>query len=92
MDITHISAGFMFLSTLVSITLLAIALRAYREYRERSMLFLAAAFTVFTVKSVLVGTSLLFNLVAHESLELVDAMGDLATILLIVAPLFFMRE
>lgn len=85
---TVVSAGFMFLSSAISVLLLVLALRAHSLTRDASMRFLAAAFALFTAKSLLVGISLWVDLLDHEVLELVDAVGDLGTVLLIVLPLF----
>jgi hypothetical protein len=91
MVLTYVSAGVSVLSGLVSVALLIMAVRSRRATGTRGLGWLAAAFTVFAVKSFVVAASLMFDLIGHESLELVDAIGDLATILFIVVPVLLHR-
>lgn len=91
LHIAEASAAFMGISGTISIVLLAIAVKAYRQTKDAAMVFLAGAFTLFALKSFLVGYSLLTGLIGHQTLELVDAVGDLGTILLIVVPVFLRR-
>lgn len=88
----EVSAGFSILSGLIGIGLLVFAVRAYRRTRESMFLFLCGAFSLFTVKAFLVAYSLVTELIGHEVLELVDAVGDLGTIALLLAPLFAGRR
>lgn len=90
--ITEISAGFMVISGILSLFLLVLAINAYRRTRSPSMGFLAGAFTLFALKSFLVGYSIWTGLIEHELLELVDAVGDLGAILLIVVPILLPRR
>jgi hypothetical protein len=85
--ITEVSAGFSALSGLIGIGLLIFAVRAYLRTRERMFAFLVGAFLVFSFKAFLVSYSLLTNVIGHETLELVDAVGDLGTVALLLAPL-----
>ena len=84
--ITEVSAGFVFLSGLASLALVVLSVRAYQRTRDGKFGFLAGAFSVFTGKALLVSYSLYSGLIEHQLLELVDAIGDLATLFLILAP------
>ena len=82
-----VNAWFSFGSALVAVVLLVLALRGYHHTQDPNMTFLAGAFMLFSLKSALVGYSLYTNAIAHDSLELVDGAGDLATLLLLSVPL-----
>lgn len=90
--ITDVSAGLFLFSGLLSIVLLGLALRAYHRTGEATMGFVAGAFTVFAFKSFVVGYSLFAGLVEHTLLELIDGVGDLATVLLFVVPILVPRR
>ena len=83
-----LSAGFSFVSCAISVFLLGMAIRVFARTRDPTMAFLTGAFSLFAFKSFIVGYAVLTNAIEHDSLELVDAMGDLATVLLLVTPLF----
>ena len=83
-----LSAGFSFLSAAVSLFLLWMAIRVFARTRDPTMAFLTGAFSLFAFKSFIVGYALVTNAIQHDSLELMDAMGDLATLLLLVTPIF----
>ena len=85
-DVSSWSSGFSLASGLISLGLVGFALNAFRRFGDPAMGFVTGAFTVFAVKSFLVAYSLFADLIAHELLELVDTVGDLATVLLLVAP------
>jgi hypothetical protein len=87
--IIEISAGFSVLSGLVGIGLLMFAIRAYLRTRETMFAFLTGAFMVFTFKALLVAYALWTDAIGHETLELIDAIGDLGTVALLLAPLLF---
>jgi hypothetical protein len=89
--ITEVSAGFMFLSGVVSLLLLSLSIKGYRRSKNPAMAFVAGAFSIFAIKSFFVGYAILARAVEHESLELIDAIGDLATILMFVFPIFWPR-
>lgn len=88
-NIHELSASFMAVSTLVAISLLFLAIKAYRQSRDPSLAFVGAAFTLFSVKSLIVGYALLTGSIQHTYLELVDAVGDLGTVVLFVIPIFW---
>ncbi len=76
---------------LLSAVLLVFAVRSFTRTRDPSMAFVAGAFTMFMLKDALVAYSLQTGLIPHETLELVDATGDLGTVLLLVIPIFWSR-
>lgn len=91
-SVPHISgfvAAFLWSSAALSVLLVAFAVRAYRRGRNPDMAFVASAFVLFMLKDALVAYSLQSGLIPHETLELVDAAGDLGTVLLLVLPLFW---
>lgn len=85
----ELSAGFSLLSALVSFILLGLALGAFRHNRRSPFAFLAAAFGIFAAKSLIVAYSVWADAIHHDSLELIDAVGDLTTILLLTIPIFW---
>ena len=87
--VTEVSAAVSILSAILSLGLLAFALNGYRRTREGAMAFLAAAFTIFGLKSAFVGYAVLTGAVEHSMTELVDAIGDLMTVALILAPVLW---
>ena len=87
--IVEISAGFSVLSGLIGMGLLIFATRAYLRTRETMFAFLTGAFMVFSFKAFLVAYALWTDAIEHEMLELVDAIGDLGTVALLLAPLLF---
>lgn len=87
--IVEVSAGFSVLSGLIGLGLLVFASRAYLRTRETTFAFLMGAFTIFSFKAFLVGYALWTNAIGHETLELVDAIGDLGTMALLLAPLLY---
>lgn len=87
--ITDLSTAFLLVSGFIALGLLAVAIMGYRRTREPSMAFLAGAFTLFAAKSFLVAYAIRTGLIEHELLELVDAIGDLGTVLLILVPVFW---
>lgn len=85
--VEDISVGFLLASGILGLILLAFSVNAYRRLRDSHMAFVAGAFTVFTIKSFLVAYGLKSGAMEHQLLELVDAIGDMATVLLFVLPL-----
>ena len=77
------------LSGLISLGLLTFAIRAYRRSQEGALAFVAGAFTVFAIKSFVVAYALRTGVVEHELLELIDAIGDLATIFFFLVPILW---
>lgn len=88
-DAAIVSKAFLVLSGVVSLVLVTLATLAYRRTRATALSFVAGAFTLFAAKSFFVAYSLQSDVVAHELLELMDAIGDLGTVLLLVAPIFW---
>lgn len=91
-NITLVSTSFSIISGIVALGLLALAIRGFRQTRDSAMGFLAGAFALFSAKSFLVAYSVYTHMIAHETLEFIDAIGDMGTILLIAVPIFFVRE
>lgn len=87
--ILELSAGFSALSGALGLTLLVFAVRAYRADRAPALAFVAGAFTVFTLKSLMVAYALWSGAIEHETLEFIDAVGDLGTILLLTLPVLW---
>lgn len=87
--IRELSVGFSAISGVLGLLLLGIAVRAYRQARTPALAFVAGAFTMFSLKSLLVAYGIQTNSIAHETLEFIDAVGDLATILLLTLPLLW---
>lgn len=87
--IVEISAGFSAMSGLIGLALLVFAARAYLRTRESAFAFLMGAFMVFALKAFLVAFALWTDSIGHETLELLDAIGDLATVGLLMAPFLF---
>ncbi|MGQ0536172.1 MAG: DUF7471 family protein [Methanobacteriota archaeon] len=85
---TDIAVGFSALSGLISAGLLVLAFAGWRRTRDRRLAFVAAAFTIFAAKSFVVAYSTLSGFLEHSEVEFVDAVADLATVLLLVTPLF----
>ena len=71
---------------LVSLLLTLLAAAAWRRTGNRKLGFVTAAFVVFFAKSLLTAYSVKTGLIAHEDLELIGSLGDLAVVLLLVAP------
>jgi len=84
--IHEVSAGFMLLSAIIGATLMGFAIGSYRRSHLPGLAFVAGAFFLFTLKSLIVGYSLYSGAIGHEHLELVDAIGDLGTVLLFLVP------
>lgn len=83
---------FVVVSGLVSVGLLVLALRAYQRTRDRAMLLMAAAFTVFAAKNFLLGWAIQTGALSTPDLGIIDAVADLATILLLFAPVLIPRN
>ena len=84
-----LSVGFSVLSGFIAVGLLAFAVRAYNRTRDPNFVFVMGAFTVFGLKSFFVAWAVSSHSVGHEVLELFDAIGDLATVALLLGPLLF---
>lgn len=70
----------------VSLVLTVLAAASWRRSGNRKLAFVAAAFAVFFLKSAGTAYALATDAVAHEDLELLGSVGDLAAVLLLVAP------
>lgn len=88
-SIGQISIGFSVISGLVGLALFVVAARAYRQDRNPALAFVAGAFTVFALKSFFVSYAVASRSIEHEMLEFMDAVGDLATIMLLAMPLLW---
>lgn len=89
--LTEVASGFLLLSGVVSLALAVVSFVAYRRSRHSALAFVIAAFLVFTAKSFLVGYSIYSGFIEHETLEFLDAVGDMATVLLFALPLLAPR-
>jgi len=89
---TDISAGVSLLAALLGATLLVFAYSGYRRSRDPRLVYVGAAFAVFAAKSLFVAVALFRQTPGHETLELIDAVGDMTTVLLFVVPLFVQRR
>lgn len=84
---TQLSIGVSIASGAIALGLLVFGIRAYLRTRDPRMIFVAGAFFVFLVKSLLVAYGLFTGTPGHQDLELLDAIGDLTVLALLVAPL-----
>lgn len=80
------------LSGLVALGLLVLAVRAFRRTRDRSMMFIAAAFGVFAGKNLILGYAMYQDLLAPAIIGIADVAADLLTVLLFVVPIFIPRS
>jgi len=71
---------------LVSLALLVLALAARRRTGNRKLGFVAAAFAVFVLKSVVTAYAVATDAIHHEDLELLGSLAGLAVVLLLAAP------
>jgi hypothetical protein len=71
---------------LVSLVLTALAVAAWRRARNTKLLYVATAFLLFAVKSLVTAWALEYHSVAHEHLELIGSAFDLLIVSLLVAP------
>lgn len=78
------------LTAAVSLGLMLLAARAWSRTGNRKLAFVTAAFWIFFAKSALTAYSLATGFLAHEHLELVGSVLDLAIVFLLVAP--FLRR
>lgn len=84
--------AFVVVSGLVSTGLLVLALRAWDRTRDNAMLVMAAAFTVFASKNFLLAWATLTGALEPPDIGIIDAVADLATILLLFAPVLIPRN
>lgn len=71
---------------LVCLALLLLGVAAFRRTRNRKLLWLVAAFALFTIKSFLTSWALWAETIGHEYLELVMSLFDLGIVGMLVAP------
>lgn len=83
---------FLTVSASISLALLVLGARAYYRTRDPAMGFVTGAFALFFSKNVLVVYSLASGIIGHETLEVIDAAGDLGTVFLLLAPIFWPRR
>jgi hypothetical protein len=74
--------------SIVSLVMAAIAVRSLRRTGNRRLAYVASAFATFAVKGVVVAWALQSSTIQHEHLEVVSALFDLVTIVLLVIPIF----
>ena len=74
---------------IIAFVLFITGILSYRTVKDTRLLSITLAFGVFFVKNLLIACSLAFDLVEHGDLELVDAIFDLITILLLFFPILF---
>ncbi len=70
----------------VSLILTILAASAWRHTSNRKLGFVTGAFAVFFAKSLLTAYSVSTGFIAHEDLEIIGSLGDLAVVLLLIAP------
>lgn len=70
----------------VSLALCILAARAWRATANGKLAFVTAAFAAFVLKSLLTAYALHTDAIAHEDLEVVGSVLDLAIVLLLIAP------
>jgi len=70
----------------VSLTLTILTWRAAERTGQRKVRFIAAAFGVHFMKSTLVAILLSTNSLAHEAIEIMEAIFDLAMVTLLFIP------
>lgn len=87
---TEVSAAILATVALVALVLLALTAVSYGRRRNRALLFLMGAFAVFASKNLLAAASVMFGLIPHEHLEVVEGLADLLVALLLISP-FFLR-
>lgn len=80
------------LSGIVSLILLALALRAWTRTRDRALLFVAAAFAVFGGKNFVLGYAMYQALLSPAVVGIADTIADLVTVLLFVVPILLPRR
>lgn len=90
--IHEVSAGFMLLSAILGATLMGFAIGSYRRSHVAGLAFVAGAFMLFTIKSAFVGYAIYTRSIGHEDLELIDAVGDLGTVVLFLVPFLLPRR
>lgn len=71
----------------ITLTLTVIAVRAQQRTGNPRLWFLVSAFGLFTIKSALVAWAVSMESIAHEHLELVSSLFDLAIVVLLFMPL-----
>lgn len=89
---TGLSSALAFVAGIVSAVLLILAARTYRQTREPNLLFVVAAFGVFTLKSFFDSLVIYTEIIDHHPLELIDTIANLATLFLLVTPILWPRR
>jgi len=75
----------------VSLALTVLAFLAWRRTGNRKLLLVTLAFGLFFVKGVLTAVSLFYEIIGHETLELVDSGFDLVILVLLISPFLLRR-
>ena len=91
MALTQFSALIVAVVALASLVLTIIIFLGYLRTRNRKILFVAGALATHFVKSSIVAVALQFSLMGHESIEVVEALFDLAMVTLLFIP-FVVRD
>ncbi len=91
-DFGGVISPFMLVAGIVSFGLAIFGINAYRKTRDAAMAFVGGAFTLFTLKSLLVGYALASNTFTHTTLDAIDATGDMTTALLLLVPIVWPRR
>lgn len=81
------TVGLIVLAGLLSLVLASLAIGAWRRTGNRKLAFVAGAFGMFTVKSMVTAYSLWTGFIGHEDLELLGALLDVVIVVLLIAPL-----
>lgn len=76
-----------FIVAVVATVLAVLAWKAQQRTQSRKLRFVVFAFALFAIKGVVVGISLLTEMVEHEHLEAVSAVFDLAIVGLLIWPI-----
>ncbi|MFA5860060.1 MAG: hypothetical protein WDA16_00045 [Candidatus Thermoplasmatota archaeon] len=86
MTLTSFSIWIVSMVAVVSLTLTILTWRAAERTGQRKVRFIAAAFGVHFMKSTLVAILLSTNSLAHEAIEIMEAIFDLAMVTLLFIP------
>ena len=73
---------------LIALVLAGIGIASARRSENPGLRFVVAAFVVFGLKGLFAAWAVYTGDVAHEDLELITAVADLAVVVLLVLPLF----
>lgn len=86
MTLTSFSVWIVSIVAVVSLTLTILTWRAAERTGQRKVRFIAVAFGVHSTKSALVAFFLSTNGLAHQAIEIMEAVFDLAMVTLLFIP------